>query len=344
MLQRPTKKLTPEARKKLGAQKRKEPELTVTENSITSITADKIPAAYTFFSPPKRSRTALAVKKHGESPSKFNPSYPRLTHSFAIQSDSVFICDGAGRESILVDMNSAALQTYFTTFAADLEANEALTQSQHDSDDETTEKPKNFFMDTQPSDFLRQVAEFVSQTFSGKVSEEIIAKIVSDYKETLKADVRDKIDYIPLEIFINHKMGYCRHHALLVSCLLVKLNEHIAQINERPAASTNVYRYRNVLLSEQLNSSHAVVVYEDDKGQRFFIDSTRKLGKELGVASLISPDSEMDKAMLKELESRYTPFDLVEFIASLNARYDALRASLIASSSSSSSYPTRLTF
>lgn len=286
-----------------------------------------------------RSNTHAAVSVHGALPFQYiDDSYEMLTHDLPITPASKVSCRGASRESILLDMQSVTLKSYFNEFMREfLPVNEDSTQPLGDSQeahDELQDKieakevksevPAIFYPNPFDLNTLETLVKFVKTKFYLHTEADISHQVAKMSME-LVSSLQNR-NVAPLEWFLESHVGCCRHQVLVVSYLLVSLIDHYARQSDKTFVETQskVYRFRTGLQLKndpQTHLSHAVVIYEAENGHRYLLDPTITVAYKDGVAVDLTTLSSKDRT---KLVANYRRYNLDVFLAEIGEVYHSI--------------------
>ena len=146
---------------------------------------------------------------------------------------------------------------------------------------------------------IRWTMEHTEKALVNKSNEKVAALIASWEGEQLELSSGASIPLIPIDFFIKHQTGVCRHRALLFAYLFAEL---VRKYPDCFSGATDVLYYRATLA----RAGHAWVCVKDGSGRVYSVDPT--LGK------IIAIEQEMFSCSRSPLESVYGREAALEFI------------------------------
>lgn len=223
---------------------------------------------------------------HGIEDTHFqSENYQSITHNLSIGPSGTFCCRGANtdREILTLDFKSKDLEAFFNRFSKHIEVIDAATQpldGDEADDSSAIDKESKSSPITQNPYEIETLQKLVGYVYANLLpaDQDQLLDLLDQQHEKQPLSENKKI--APLEWFLAENIGVCRHHALACIYLLVKLIEGVAEQNSKTYKDTNskVYRFRIKFPKTNSSgySSHAVVIYEAENGDRYFLDSTRR--------------------------------------------------------------------
>lgn|GEM_PF-3211337 len=279
-----------------------------------------------------RSRSDAATQKHGAGPTFFRKQeYCMLRHNTDVSTQNKWSClSSSEREITILDMKSSELEDYFNEFYQSIQREIEATQPLQQED--SIENDLNITIDTKqeastpPIDLnsLKSLVRFVQKTLpfplmgnsnngeKAKQFEEKLKQLFEEEKQGVLEKNNQGIFKVPLEWFIEKKIGACRHQTLFTAYLLVTLLQ-------KTNTTGKVYRYRSALknTSNEKISPHSLIIYETEQdGHRYLLDPSREL-----VINLTTLQAE---AEMKKIDQFYSPYNIRQFIQEINHTYNAL--------------------
>lgn len=209
--------------------------------------------------------------------------YTKLEDTLDIFLEKKFYSSGAARETILINrdvINSLPSVIEFLKFL-----NESIVSTQpYDLDEPVVSESKEAKALPKPSyEVSDELIHFVSSQFEPTQENDKndeIAAIAKQYnEEQKKAEESKKESIIPLEYFLKHKKGLCRHKAIFTACVLVNLLSLTDSVKNAQVFcfTTNIKRTKNGL------ARHMIVLYFDERNHLNLVDSEHKVYIDLSV-------------------------------------------------------------
>ncbi len=288
--------------------KRKLPIATDIEHKRSQKTPNPLP----FFLSRTNTKNAIAV--YGDKETLFfGNAYVMLTHQTPFQPYAKLSCRGYNRETILIDCESSQLKKFFSEYLSvyyNTVNNESATQP---LDKESIDM---VLLDPYHVEVMTDLLNFIKKRFA-VITEEELASLIQEKYNLHQPRAAENI--IPLEWFLQHGVGFCRHQALATAYVLAQLVQYHAekQGNSFHDKTSHIFRFRTQLQAlDKVDKkvSHAMVVYQAANGHYYLLDSTRKTCLVVDLSEL-TPDA---KQTLKE---SYYPFDSDLLVQQLTEAY-----------------------
>lgn len=269
---------------------------------------------------PEKSRSELASMVHGTEPKTHNgSSYQQLTRAVPLALNQKYVCCGARRESILLDMTAAKLQNFYEIFLKQFQDEEAATPRLDENEEKSLSASSAMIKSIDYKAItLQHIVNYVSDIFKNNT-------ISTAEKENQLAILAGKEKLLTLEDVVEKKIGLCRHAALLTGYLLVNLIQHTD-------AEGQVFRFRTNLKVVNPSSSlhapqtfpHAVIIYISGNKNCYLLDSTRRF---IDSKGLVVKLTKLDAKRRNILKRNYEKFDVASFVEDIFLNYQAAMTS-----------------